>query len=101
MRRRGDKFHVPRHPLVARLQQLCYTSNLGQDELAELAGINNVTLHAWFRGATPQLMTFEAVLGALGYKLVIVKDEKNDQRHPQRRTTNGPEQSVVGHEWSA
>ncbi len=74
--KRRTRTAAPAHPLVAQLLEHCYASPLTQEELAARSGVPSRVFINWFNNAAPQLSTFEALLNTLGYKLIIVKDER-------------------------
>jgi transcriptional regulator with XRE-family HTH domain len=42
------------------------------EELASRSGVDSQTVNSWRSRKSPQLVTFEAMLNALGYRLTIV-----------------------------
>lgn len=43
--------------------------------LSAIAGVRNGTIGTWGVSASPRLVEFERAVNAIGYKLVIVRDE--------------------------
>lgn len=62
-------------PLVKKMYELVKADPRTQSELAQDVGINNSTLSGWTH-REPRLLTFEATLNAMGYKLEIVPINK-------------------------
>lgn len=63
-------------PLVQKLYDLVKADPRTQGEIAQDVGINNSTLCGWTR-REPRLLTFEATLNTMGYRLEIVPIEKD------------------------
>lgn len=84
--RRGDHYFVKKdnhpniHPLVRRLYNLADHQRVSFEKLAKKAGVEPITISTWGHRTAirrePRLYNFEAVLNALGYKIVIVKREE-------------------------
>jgi hypothetical protein len=66
------------HPLVRRMFVLINQENCTLEELAARSGVDSQTMNSWRSRKSPQLVTFEAVLNALGRKLQIVDQELAD-----------------------
>ena len=62
-------------PLVKQMYDLVRADPRTNGELAQDVGINASTLCGWTR-REPRLLTFEAVLNCMGYRLKIVPIEK-------------------------
>lgn len=58
------------HPLVRRFFELMNREQVIQDEITSRAGLGRQTLRSWHR-KSPQLVSFDAALNALGYRLTI------------------------------
>ena len=63
------------HPLVRRLFVLINRDGCTLEELAARSGVDSQTLNSWRSRKSPQLVTFEAMLNALGFELRIVHRE--------------------------
>jgi hypothetical protein len=59
------------HPLVRRLFQLINRDGCTLEELAARSGVDSAAFNSWRSRKSPQLVTFEAALNALGYRLEI------------------------------
>jgi hypothetical protein len=59
------------HPLVQQFFRLLNEDGALQTELCARAGLSTQTTKGW-RVKSPQLLTFEAALNTLGYRLAIV-----------------------------
>lgn len=65
-------------PAIKDIKILCAEDGRSVQALAERAGVSPSTLRNWFSGKTmrPQLPTVKAVLKAIGYNVVIMKDSR-------------------------
>jgi hypothetical protein len=59
------------HPLVRQFFETLAASELRQYQVAAAAGIGTNTVSGW-KVNSPQLVTFEAALNVLGYRLAVV-----------------------------
>ena len=66
------------HPLVQCIFRAMNDQNVTYQELSERSGVTKKVLERWRLNCTPQLVTLELVLKALGLKLVI--EDGNDRR---------------------
>lgn len=73
------KHTVPEHahPLVRKFFELLNADGATQTEICARAGLSIQTTKGW-RKKSPQLVTFEAALNTLGYRLAIVPEERGD-----------------------
>lgn len=73
-RRQGDrpKFKPQQHPLVRELRAEAQRRRVTEESVCKVAGIY---IQALSRNETPRVRNLEALGGALGLKLVWVKDE--------------------------
>jgi hypothetical protein len=73
-RRWRGRHLVPQHahPLVRRMIELINQDGCTLEELASRSGVDSQTVNSWRSRKSPQLVTFEAMLNALGYRLTIV-----------------------------
>ena len=58
--------------LVRRMFALINTDGCTLEELATRSGVDSQTINSWRSRKSPQLITFEAIINALGWKLTIV-----------------------------
>jgi DNA-binding phage protein len=65
------------HPFVRRMFEIINQEGCTLEELAARSGVDSQAMNSWRSRKSPQLVTFEAVLNALGYQLriVAIKDE--------------------------
>lgn len=70
---KGARLHLD--PLVQQLGSVLEGEAGFLEEVCKTAGIHRQTLAKWLRGErTPNLLHFNALLQAVGYRLKIVKD---------------------------
>lgn len=81
-RRRSVPEHA--HPLVRRFFAIRNVLAVSDADLSKHSGVAHCTLASWKR-KSPQLLTFEVVLNALGYRLAIVPTEKAEASAEQER----------------
>lgn len=67
---------------VGKIIYLCRKRmNLTQNDLAELSGLNRVTLGSWERGRNePKVGDFIKLLNAMGFDLKIVRYERTEDK---------------------
>ena len=63
------------HPLVQRLYIEYRESRRQMNDIAAHAGVSEHAIRHWFQGSSPSLALYEAVLNALGWKLIVVKKD--------------------------
>lgn len=65
------------HPFVRLMYDEMCKQGVTQRGLAKRAGVDDGALRRWMRGdVSPSLITFEAVINALGHELKVVKSER-------------------------
>lgn len=62
-------------PLVQKMYDLIKADPRIQSDIAEEVGLNKSTISGWTR-REPRLLSFEAMLNSMGYRLEIVPIEK-------------------------
>lgn len=77
MRRKNKSIPLKAHPLVQQIFMLMNEQGRTYQELADKAGVKPRVLERWRLNVMPQLHTLELVLGALGAKLTINKENGN------------------------
>ena len=61
------------HPLVRFIVEEMQRQRVGYYDLADRSGVDRNTVRAWRTRNTPSVANVEAVLGALGYELRVVR----------------------------
>jgi transcriptional regulator with XRE-family HTH domain len=77
MRRKNKTIPTKAHPLVQQIFMLMNEQGRTYQELADKAGVKPRVLERWRLNVMPQLHTLELVLGALGARLTINKENGN------------------------
>ena len=76
---------MPNMPSVLRkVLDLAYADPRTARELGEDAGVSHQVLHNWRKNSGANVESLSAVLGALGYKLVIVPLSHDDTKERAR-----------------
>lgn len=79
--RNRDKLRPPAddsfvHPFVRKIWVEINTQCTSQEDVAARAGVSSSAMRKWRRGInSPKLIDIEAVLNALGYKIVLKSDD--------------------------
>lgn len=68
------------HPIIRFMIEEINRQRRNYEELAETSGVARNFAHSWRRGADPKLTNIDAVLNALGYRLIVEKID--DDKHP-------------------
>ena len=63
-------------PLIKKVASIIKEQDLSVPDITEMAGVNNSTIHSWFKRHSPSVNNLNSVLNVMGYELVIQK--KND-----------------------
>lgn len=61
------------HPFVRQLFKIINDEGVTLEELAARSGVDSQAFNSWRSRKSPQLVTFEAALNALGWRLRIVR----------------------------
>ncbi len=73
------------HPVVQMIYREMLHQRIGYDDLAKRAGIQPRTIRSWRTNNNPYLTSAEAVLGALGFQIVVRrKREPKAPKDPAR-----------------
>lgn len=81
--------HKGAHWIVKLIWRRINDQRASQADVAERSGLNVGTITKWRRGVrSPRLVEAEAVLNALGYRLVVksMEDEDGGQSYPENRS---------------
>ncbi len=64
-------------PIMDELEKALYSTNMDASDIADSSKVSKSTLKSWKerRTMSPRNVTMAAALGALGYKITIVKDK--------------------------
>ena len=63
------------NPLVVQLFEIINHEGCTMQELTARSGVARSTIGNWRLGKDPRLANFEAAIGALGYRLVMVRSD--------------------------
>ena len=67
---------IKAHPLVQEVFKEMIRQNVTYDAISERSGVSKRVIERWRLSTEPQLTTLLLVMGALGLKLQVIKDDE-------------------------
>jgi transcriptional regulator with XRE-family HTH domain len=71
--------HIAAHDAVRLLFDVANTIGMGVTDLADRAGVNRSSIRMWRRNRSPGVDNLEACLNVIGYRLVAVKIDREEE----------------------